>query len=464
MRQNVTSLLSAAAFTACGAAAIAGGFNSGPDVIAGSITGPAYYGTVNGISAYSIGTESCNIGDTDLLWIDSGANPTRHPVISQNMYRLKDGRFEQLGQSWLKHGFFAINDGGLCFPSNQCNPSSLGGDALGPGCNDPYSAGLNGQQGGLGAKFEVNPATGAFPWPFTGDGTSSSDLRNKRIQVRADDLNPALNAGALYFGEGHYVTPDDAAAGNDNNNASHRRIVVGSASQGGFNVSFTGSTMRGEPAIFAWQANQPTVTLIPVDIANDGRLWIGYDVTDNGDGTFNYEYAIQNLNSDIAVGGVDIPVGAGAGVSGIGFNDVDYHSGEPYDNTDWSVSEGASSVAWNSPQTFAQNPNTNALRWGTTYSFWFTSDSAPTAGDMTMTLFKTGQQLTFPVMVPSAGDCPADVNGDGNADPADFTAWLGCFNNPASAPYCDRADVNGSGTIDPSDFTAWLAAFNAGCN
>ena len=62
-----------------------------------------------------------------------------------------------------------------------------------------------------------------------------------------------------------------------------------------------------------------------------------------------------------------------------------------------------------------------------------------------------------------AEDCPADVNGDGVASPADFTAWLACFNNPASAPFCERADVNDSGSIEPADFTAWLAAFNAGC-
>jgi len=59
--------------------------------------------------------------------------------------------------------------------------------------------------------------------------------------------------------------------------------------------------------------------------------------------------------------------------------------------------------------------------------------------------------------------CPADVNGDGAASPADFTAWLACFNNPASAPFCDNADVNNSGSIEPADFTAWLAAFSAGC-
>jgi len=64
----------------------------------------------------------------------------------------------------------------------------------------------------------------------------------------------------------------------------------------------------------------------------------------------------------------------------------------------------------------------------------------------------------------SCEQCPADVNGDGMATPADFTAWLGCFNDPNSQPFCDNADVNNSGGIEPADFTAWLAAFNAGCN
>jgi len=59
--------------------------------------------------------------------------------------------------------------------------------------------------------------------------------------------------------------------------------------------------------------------------------------------------------------------------------------------------------------------------------------------------------------------CPGDVNGDGLVTPADFTAWLTCFNDPTSAPFCPCADVNGDGTIDPADFTAWLAAFSAGC-
>ena len=46
-----------------------------------------------------------HIGNCWLEWF-SGNN--RHPVIGQNMYRLLDGRFEQIGLSWLKHGFTAL--------------------------------------------------------------------------------------------------------------------------------------------------------------------------------------------------------------------------------------------------------------------------------------------------------------------------------------------------------------------
>ncbi|MEL6798010.1 MAG: GC-type dockerin domain-anchored protein, partial [Planctomycetota bacterium] len=58
--------------------------------------------------------------------------------------------------------------------------------------------------------------------------------------------------------------------------------------------------------------------------------------------------------------------------------------------------------------------------------------------------------------VPS--DCPADVNGDGLATPADFNAWILAFNS--NAPGCDQ---NGDGLCNPSDFNAWVLNFNAGC-
>jgi hypothetical protein len=55
-------------------------------------------------------------------------------------------------------------------------------------------------------------------------------------------------------------------------------------------------------------------------------------------------------------------------------------------------------------------------------------------------------------------DCLADVNGDGDATPADFSAWINAFNT--QGPGCDQ---NGDGLCTPADFSAWITNFNAGC-
>ncbi|MEO1584669.1 MAG: PQQ-dependent sugar dehydrogenase [Planctomycetota bacterium] len=54
--------------------------------------------------------------------------------------------------------------------------------------------------------------------------------------------------------------------------------------------------------------------------------------------------------------------------------------------------------------------------------------------------------------------CPADVNGDGQATPSDFSAWVQAFN--ARGAGCDQ---NGDGLCTPSDFSAWVQNYNAGC-
>ena len=137
---------------------------AGPDVIVGDLTGPSKWGTLGGVTSYSIGTTSCNIGNQILNWFD---NSTLHPVIGQNIYRLENGRFEQIGMSWLKHGFCALQ-GTLCGP---CSPVGGGCETrLGIGCSDPYGSGLNGNQGGLGPRSEVNASTGVFLWPFGAQG------------------------------------------------------------------------------------------------------------------------------------------------------------------------------------------------------------------------------------------------------------------------------------------------------
>ncbi len=98
----------------------------GADVIVGDLNGITKYSATNGVSAYAIGTTSCNVGDAELLWI---SNNNQHPVIGQNIYRYEDGRFEQMGLSWLKHGFTALQQGLCC----TCQSSGTG-SRLGIGC------------------------------------------------------------------------------------------------------------------------------------------------------------------------------------------------------------------------------------------------------------------------------------------------------------------------------------------
>ncbi len=178
----------------------------GPDVYVGGLTDVGYFGNVGGatptgIYAYAVGTNACNAGDTSVKWIN-GVN--EHPVIAQNMYRLKNGRFEQLGQSWLKHGFVSTNSN-FC---GTCIQPPEGGARLGVHCSDAYGSGLNGDQGELGPRSEVNATMGAYPWPHT--VSSDTSAIGSRLQVHFPDVDPTQNSGARYFVDGHYVTADDA--------------------------------------------------------------------------------------------------------------------------------------------------------------------------------------------------------------------------------------------------------------
>ena len=133
-----------------------------PDVVVhqigvdgGNTNDIVYYGQADGIAAYSFGTQSCNIGTTVLLW----GSTQDHPVIGQNMFRCKDGRFLHIGQSWLKHGFCAVNEPGC--GTCQSSPCST----LGVGCADTYWGSLNDGRTG-GPKWQVNAAVGSHPHPY----------------------------------------------------------------------------------------------------------------------------------------------------------------------------------------------------------------------------------------------------------------------------------------------------------
>ncbi len=360
--------------------------SSGPDVIVGELLGTESFGNnLNGISAFAVGTISCNIGDQRLDW---HANSNRHPVIAQNMFRLKNGRFEQIGMSWLKHGFFATSQS-LC----EVCQDPTDGTQLGVGCSDPYTAHLNGIQSNLSPRSTINPHTGDFPYPWDGwSGPPDNSNIGRRLQVHDADIDPNLNPDAVYFLEGQYITADDATAGNGDNNASYRPVLVSQAA-GDFTFTLTGFTHRKWPGLYAWRTQDPGVLRLNIHVPDDGTFAVAGKATDRGGGLWHYEYAVQNLNSERAARAFIVPLEPGATVSNIGFHDIDYHSGESFDGTDWTGAVIGDTITWSTSE-FSVDPNANALRWGTLYNFWFDADVPPSDSTATIALFKPGTPAT----------------------------------------------------------------------
>jgi hypothetical protein len=416
--------------------------SSGPDVIVGDLQDVANYTgqSIGGVNyeAVAFGTYSCNIGTT---WVNWFSSTNLHPVIDNNLYKYKvvngSGRLEQIGMSWLKHGFFALSNT-LCCSGCQ----STDGTHLGVHCSDPYTAARNGGQTSAGPRWQVNAATGVFTYPPANPSWSGSVAR--RCQVKVADLE-ASSSSVHYFGEAQYVTQDDSAAGNDDNNASYRELsVTGSGTAWTFALLAGANTVRTSPAILAWQALDPSVQVANVDIPGDGRVIVAWKVTSLGGGQWHYEYALFNLNSDRSIRAFSVPKGSGVSVSNLAFHDVAYHDGDgpgnvDFDGTDWPATNGASSVSW-ATQTFAQNQSANALRWGTLYNFRFDANVAPSTGTLTLATFKTVGNVTAQVDVP--GTPQPDSDGDGVPDASD---------NCPTVPNPNQANADGDAFGDACD-------------
>ncbi len=427
--------------------------STGPDVIVGDITGPENHTNTGAQDSISLGTTSCNIGNAQLLWISS---TNQHPVIGGTFYRYYEtdghGRFEQLGQSWLKHGFFALSQTLCC---SQC--SGTDGTRLGVGCSDPYTAARNGTQSGLGPKYQVNASTGFFVYPPANPSWSGTQAR--RLQFTTTGLT-ASNSNAIgsgnavrYVSEAQYVTPDDATAGNKFNNTSYRLCNL-SFNGSNASVSFSGGTVRQKSAIEWWPTVDPQVLQTTVIVPNgdsgpaggEGKFIVASRAYDLGGGVWHYEYAVYNQCSHRSAGMFEVPVPSGVVVSDLGFNSVAYYNGDGEGNVNrsnapWTTDTTGNKVQW-STETQAQNNNANAIRWGTMYNFRFRANTSPDEGNATIGLWRTAvgsepTSVTARVKLPSApvgNPCPADWDGNTNVEVADIFAFLSdWFNNDPDA-------------------------------
>ena len=393
----------------------------GPDVIVGDLESVEQpQGAVNGnFVGLGVGTVSCNNGDQPIDW--HPLPNTQHPVIPQNLFRMSGGtdnteRFEQIGQSWMKHAFFALEE----FICGTCNtsPPCVTGDQLCPGCADTYVASLNYDQDLIGSRAWVNPFTGVFPSnpdPNNHAGHNHTGTSH-RVTVATSDLIPGQNPGATYFAEADYISPTEytwcqSHPGQCNmyNNVSYRPFTV-SGGPTNFTFGASGATVRMQPAIQAWAATGATVTQVEPDPGNDGIWLMGYEVTNPSAGVWHYEYALYNENLDRAIQSFSVPVG-GANVSNIGFHAPPQEPGWPndgtfnnqgYSSTPWAVDQSGGSITW-STETFATNQNANAIRFGTLYNFRFDADQPPQTANATVGYFKTGSPMTVEIQAPGQG-------------------------------------------------------------
>ena len=394
----------------------------GPDIIVGDMFGLRQFGSSGGQVGLGMGTDSCNNGDQEVHFF-ALPNPD-HSVFSQNLYRMSGGpsnndRFEQIGQAWVKHTFGAdqFDDCGFgCTPAQTFT-------TLGVGCSDAYAADQNASQtdhvGAMGSRAWVNPFTGAFsvnPKPENHSGHVHNGTSH-RILVNASDLNTAMNPGATYYGEVQYDSPHEYAwcqahprQCNMYDNASCRRFNVA----GTTNFSFTavGFTAAMTPATAVWAG--ATSAMIEPEPGVDGRAFVVYKVTNPSAGVWHYEYAIHNQNLDRSIQSFSVPLGPGITVSNLGFHAPPNHPGFPNDgtvgnagfsNAAWTTNQTSDALSWSS-ETFAQNANANAIRFGTMYNFRFDSNRPPHAANATVGFLKTGTPITVEIQGPVPDGAP----------------------------------------------------------
>lgn len=355
------------------------------DVGMSAMSGVAQVGRIgtfpNGTAGLAISTTSCGIGTGDIPWF-APMNPN-HPVIVQNLYSLRGGKFEQIGEAFLKHGFFATNSAGC----GTCdNPGT--GSLLGPGCADTYGTGNNSDRRWLGPRDEVNPLTGVWDCNnslFSNFQPDCVDRRNtttvgldavaRRIEVPDQDLV----GGANVVFEAYYITPGDI---NTYNQIGWRRATPVSS---GSNWTFTGLTpMTLGPAIMGWGDRQKIA-----EPRTDGDAIVAVKVINLGNGTFSYDYAVYNHTVDRKIRSFKIPIETGLNLTNVQFRDIDTNAAN-----DWSFNY--SNKGFITFQTGAPgSANANPLTYASVFNFRFTADIGPVlASNAELGIFEPGAFTT----------------------------------------------------------------------
>jgi hypothetical protein len=367
-----------------------------------------------------LGTSS-NLYTANVAWHDmfSGNNEPygndQHPFLIWNMYRFNaDGSIEQIGRSGVKHAFLTINSGCL----DSCNNFN----SLGRGCGDTYGVGNNDSPSDMGPRSEIVPATGIWGrcgsiWDPNCTGSQHGNGSNswtQRLKTHESQIDPAANPGATYMMESWYVARDDTNIYNS------MATITGTPHWGSGAWSLTGqSNFRLGPAIDRWvDPTSPPPNSKNVELsAPEGHAKVAVKATDLGNGTWRYDYAVENLDFARAItappeNGPDprvlsnkgfdsfsVPIPAGATVVATSFRDGDLEAGN-----NWRTLTSTNAITWlaSGPAISVTARRLPTLDWGSMYTFSVTVNRAPANGNGTLHVANPGSpsQYTVATLVP----------------------------------------------------------------
>ena len=288
---------------------------------------------------------------------------------------------------------------------------------IGAACEDTYAVSNNDDSTRLGPRSEIIPATnqwGRCGSIYDADCNGTNDhpavgSYDQRLKVGESQISLAANPGATFLFESWYLAREDINIYNS------MGTVVSTQNWNSTNNtwSISASTYKLDSAIDRWVSpTAPPANAKNSELAvGEGHARLAVKATDNGDGTWRYDYALMNLDFARAVTqgaepnlrvlsnkGFDrfsVPLPAGVVASATRFSDGDVNAAN-----DWIVDTSGGRVTWTA--------GSQTLDWGSLFAFSLTANSAPVAADGNLRVAQAGSPAAFDL----ATFAPAPVVSD----------------------------------------------------
>jgi hypothetical protein len=440
---------------------------------------PANTTNANTVGGYGVGTTSCGVGSENTEWYQRmdtrhpviGQNMYRKRTVNGS------DRFEQIGAGWVKHGFTSTNSPGCGSCPGGAGTNLVVGcsDTYGSSLN--ASRTWLGPRNEVNPFTGWWTCTNSYFSNYQNNcnqnySTSNLDSIAHMMKVVDSDLT---TSSSNYYYEAYYISHDDVDRYNNATwkstvpswNGSSYQFTQGSTIQGvaiqgwsGALISTAQPTTEGdaivaskvtnlgggiyhyEYAVYVHSLdrqirsfsvpvpdslNLTNVEFRDVDEPISCRVSAGansatqsfYSTTGLKAG-MNLYFATANTVRTIS----SVPsstqviftaavttttnencVANGPRADGVGYNDA---------TNDWTFSRSGGVATWQT-QTYAQNPNANALSWGYLFNFRFDADAPQVDASATMNLFKPGvlTDLTAAIKAPGSNTvvvAPNSVN------------------------------------------------------